>query len=78
MKNPGQRVQIDVKHVSAVCIIGNAEDEKFYNYIALDEFTRFRYIETFPESLHIPQRFFKTYVESISVACGMCTNRQWI
>lgn len=49
MAHPGQRVQIDVKHVPAACIVGEAEGEKFYQYTAIDEFSRFRYVEAFRE-----------------------------
>ena len=49
MTHPGQRVQIDVKHVPAACIVGEAEGEKFYQYTAIDEFSRFRYVEAFRE-----------------------------
>lgn len=47
---PGQRVQIDVKHVPAACIVGDAEGEKFYQYTAIDEFSRYRYVEAFQEA----------------------------
>ena len=49
MTFPGQRVQIDVKHVPSICITGNAAGEKFYQYTAIDEFSRFRYVEAFRE-----------------------------
>lgn len=40
MHFPGKRVQIDVKFVPESCIIGNAKGEKFYQYTAIDEFSR--------------------------------------
>lgn len=46
---PGQRVQIDVKFVPEVCIVGEAKGKKFYQYIAIDEYSRFRYLEAFEE-----------------------------
>lgn len=49
MLYPGQRVQVDVKHVPASCIVGDASGQKFYQYTALDEFSRFRYVEAFEE-----------------------------
>mgnify|MGYP000843544649 FL=1 len=49
MYYPGQRVQIDVKFVPAVCIVGDAAGKKFYQYTAIDEFSRFRYLEAFEE-----------------------------
>ena len=49
MHFPGKRVQIDVKFVPESCIIGNAKGEKFYQYTAIDEFSRWRYLEAFRE-----------------------------
>lgn len=49
MYYPGQRVQIDVKVVPSACIVGEAKGEKFYQYTAIDEFSRYRYIEAFQE-----------------------------
>lgn len=46
---PGQRVQIDVKVVPTACIVGDAEGEKVFQYTAIDEYSRFRYIEAFQE-----------------------------
>jgi hypothetical protein len=50
MYYPGQRVQIDVKHVPASCLIGGAKGQRFYQYTAIDEFSRFRYLEAFEEA----------------------------
>ena len=49
MQYPGQRVQIDVKFVPEVCIVGDAKGQKFYQYTAIDEYSRFRYLEAFEE-----------------------------
>lgn len=51
MLYPGQRVQIDVKFVPDACIVGDAkaEGKKFYQYTAIDEYSRFRYLEAFEE-----------------------------
>ena len=49
MLYPGQRVQIDVKVVPTACIVGDAEGEKFYQYTAIDEYSRFRCLEAFKE-----------------------------
>ena len=46
---PEQRVQIDVKVVPTSCIVGDAKGEKFYQYTAIDEYSRFRYLEAFKE-----------------------------
>lgn len=50
MYYPGQRVQIDVKHVPAACIVGDAAVQKFYQYTAIDEFSRFRFLMAFEEA----------------------------
>ena len=51
MLYPGQRVQIDVKYVPEACIVGDAKAEgrKFYQYTAIDEYSRFRYLEAFED-----------------------------
>ena len=51
MSYPGQRVQIDVKVVPDACIVGEAkaEGKKFYQYTAIDEYSRYRYLEAFEE-----------------------------
>ena len=49
MQYPGQRVQIDVKFVPEACIVGKAKGQKFYQYTAIDEYSRFRYLEAFEE-----------------------------
>lgn len=49
MLYPGQRVQIDVKFVPSACLVGDAKGKKFYQYTAIDEYSRFRYLEAFEE-----------------------------
>ena len=49
MLYPGQRVQIDVKVVPSACMVGESQGEKFYQYTAIDEYSRFRYLEAFKE-----------------------------
>ncbi len=49
MRYPGQRVQIDVKYVPSNCLVGEAKGKRFYQYTAIDEFSRLRYIEAFEE-----------------------------
>lgn len=49
MQYPGQRVQIDVKFVPVVCLVGEAKGKKYYQYTAIDEYSRFRYLEAFEE-----------------------------
>ena len=38
-----------VKFVPEACIVGEANGKKFYQYTAIDEYSRFRYLEAFEE-----------------------------
>lgn len=68
MTFPGERVQIDVKTVPRKCIIG---DYSLYQYTAIDEFSRVRYLKIYGEKstytsykflLEVIKRFpFKIY-----------------
>jgi len=44
-----ERIQIDVKFVPTVCLVNEAKGQKFYQYTAIDEFSRWRYVEAFDE-----------------------------
>lgn len=48
MEYPGQRVQIDVKFVPLSCI--TTKGERYYQYTAIDEYSRLRYLEAFEEN----------------------------
>ena len=50
MTYAGQRVQIDVKHVPAACLAGEVKGRKLYQYTAIDEYSRLRYLEAFEEA----------------------------
>ena len=68
MTFPGERVQIDVKTVPSKCIVGQFN---LYQYTAIDEFSRFRYLQIYGEKstytsykflLEVIKRFpFKIY-----------------
>ena len=49
MLYPGQRVQMDVKHVSKNCLTSTVYASKLYQYTAIDEYSRLRYLEAFKE-----------------------------
>ena len=49
MDYPGQRIQIDVKFVPSVCLVNEAKGQKFYQYTAIDEYSRWRFVEAFEE-----------------------------
>ena len=60
MKYPGQRVQIDVKFVPSCCLVNEAKGKKFYQYTAIDEYSRWRYVEAFEEhSTYSSARFLE-------------------
>ena len=47
MTYPGERIQMDVKHVPTKCLVNELSGTKLYQYTAIDEFTRLRYLEIF-------------------------------
>lgn len=58
---PGQKVQVDVKFVPAYCI---SNGEKYYQYTAIDEYTRLVYREMYNEhSTYSSQDFVKKMVK---------------
>jgi transposase len=77
MQYPGQRVQIDVKHVPAACLVGEAAGQKFYQYTAIDEYSRFRYVEAFEEaSTYSSYQFINNMLKAFSfkVECVQTDN----
>lgn len=66
MLYPGQRVQIDVKVVPKSCIVPNADglQERFFQYTAIDEYSRFRFIMAFKEqSTYSSVQFLNTLIK---------------
>lgn len=50
MDYPGQRIQIDVKFVPSACLKNsNVSGKQFFQYTAIDEFSRWRFVEAFEE-----------------------------
>jgi transposase InsO family protein len=78
MTQPGERVQIDVKVVPTRCRVG--ECPKLYQYTAIDEFTRLRYLGAYEEQssysstdfLSKAVRFFKR--KGFDVQCVQTDN----
>ncbi len=69
MQYPGQRIQIDVKFVPAACLVGDASGQKFYQYTAIDEYSRFRILEAFEEhSSYSSAEFIKRVVKAFPYA----------
>lgn len=47
---PGQRGQIDIKYVPKSYLVGTvAEEDGYYQYAFLGEYSRFQYLRAFPE-----------------------------
>ena len=66
---PEQLVQIAVKYVPSVCIVGQEEGTKWYQYTFIDEYSRFRYLEAFQEhSTYSSTEFLKHVVEKFPYA----------
>lgn len=64
MSYPGQRVQIDVKFVPACCLVNEAKGKCFYQYTAIDEYSRWRYVEAFEEhSTYSSTVFLRHFLE---------------
>ena len=64
MQYPGQRIQIDVKVVPASCLVNEAKGKKFYQYTAIDEYSRWRYVEAFEEhSTYSSAQFLKHLIQ---------------
>lgn len=61
MTYPGQKVQIDVKYVPVYCVAG---EKKYYQYTAIDEYTRLVYREMYDEhSTYSSQDFVRKVVK---------------
>lgn len=73
MQYPGQRMQIDVKFVPASCLAGNVKGQKFYQYTAIDEYSRFRYLEAFEEhSTHSSALFLDHLIQKFPFRLSVC------
>lgn len=50
MDHPGQRIQVDVKYVPSACLVNSKVIGKhFFQYTAIDEYSRWRFVEAFEE-----------------------------
>lgn len=50
MDHPGQRIQVDVKFVPSACLVNSRVIGKhFFQYTAIDEYSRWRFVEAFEE-----------------------------
>ena len=69
MTYPGQRIQVDVKVVPRRCITD--PELRLYQYTAIDEFTRLRFLAAYPEqstcsSADFLKKLFKWYAREVS------------
>jgi len=62
MTHPGQRVQIDVKVVPLACRKGKCPHEKYYQYTAIDEYSRIRVIKAYKEQSTYSSAHFLRHV----------------
>lgn len=46
---PGEKIQMDVKYLPKQCLVGSLKGTKLYQYTAIDETTRLRYIAFYEE-----------------------------
>lgn len=79
MQYPGQRVQIDVKFVPDACLVNEAKGKKFYQYTAIDEYSRFRYLEAFEEHSSYSSAVFLDHLIAalpFSIECVQTDNGQ--
>lgn len=61
MTFPGERVQIDVKTVPSRCIVGQ---DKLYQYTAIDEYTRYRFLKIYQEkSTYTSYKFLQEVIK---------------
>lgn len=79
MDYPGQRIQIDVKFVPSVCLVNEAKGQRFYQYTAIDEYSRWRFVEAFEEhSSYSSMLFLEHLVEAFPcpIECVQTDNGQ--
>lgn len=69
MTYPGQKCQIDVKHVPKSCLVGEATEEDYFQYTFIDEYSRFRILKAYKEhSTYSSTQFLKYVVEKFPYA----------
>ena len=79
MLYPGQRFQIDVKYVPAVCLVNKAKGQKFYQYTAIDEYSRWRFVESFDEhNTYTSAAFLEHLLKAfpLPIECVQTDNKQ--
>lgn len=83
-KIPGEKIQIDVKYVPKQCLAGMLNDTKLYQYTAIDEATRLRFLAFYEEHstysstcfLEACMKFFPFKIQCVQTDNGVeFTNR---
>ena len=72
-------MQIDVKLVPAACIVDEAKGQSFYQYITIDEYSRFRYLEAFEEHSSYSSAMFLEHLQKrfpFKIECVQTDNSQ--
>lgn len=65
MDYPGQRIQVDVKFVPSVCLKNSKViGKKFFQYTAIDEYSRWRFVEVFAEHITYSSMFIEHLVKA--------------
>ena len=69
MTYPGQRIQVDVKFVPSACLKNSAViGKQFFQYTAIDEYSRWRFVEAFEEhNTYSSARFLEHLVKAFPV-----------
>ena len=78
MKRPGQRIQIDVKYVPQACTKAMGAGTRLYQFTAIDEYSRQRYLQGFPDNTSYSAavfmeeviKFFKFDIECVQTDNG--------
>ena len=79
MDHTSHRIQIDVKFVPSVYLVGDAKGQCFYQYTAIDEYSRWCFVEAFEEhSSYSSMIFLEHLVKAFPypVECVQTDNRQ--
>ena len=76
MDYPGQRIQVDVKFVPSVCLKNSkVVGKKFFQYTAIDEYSRWRFVETLKE---VTERIMSVFMQHMNNLISMSfLSRDW-
>ncbi len=70
MTHPGERIQVDVKYVPRECMSKELKDkeEKYYQYTAIDEYTRQRVLWASKEhSTYASAKFIEEIIKNLNI-----------